>query len=88
MDALIVVESLVVALLLRFDGNVWEGFYRSFWPFAAFAALVFVVLLLESGVYKNVLRYTGVYQGVRVASATAVATGVLVLASLGVELEW
>ena len=84
-DALIVLESFVVALLFRFDGQVPPNYWESFWPFAALSVVVFIVLLFESGVYRNVLRYTGVYQGVRVASATAVAAGVLVIANLTVE---
>jgi FlaA1/EpsC-like NDP-sugar epimerase len=87
-DALIVLESFVVALLFRFDGAVPAEYWSSFWPFAALSAVVFVALLLEGGVYRNVLRYTGVYQGLRVASATAVAAGVLLVADLGAELAW
>ena len=87
-DVLIVLESLVVALLFRFDGAVPEEFWRRFWPFAAFSAVVFVLFLFESKVYRNVLRYTGVYQGVRVASATLLAVGILVIANLGVDLVW
>ncbi|HKZ27759.1 MAG TPA: hypothetical protein VJ086_07710, partial [Rubrobacteraceae bacterium] len=87
-DVLIVLESLVVALLFRFDGSVPEGWWNNFWPFAAFAAVVFVAFLFESKVYRNVLKYTGVYQGVRVASATLLAVGVLVIANLGVDLVW
>ncbi len=74
-DAAIVVESFAVALLFRFAGNVPPDFWRMFWPFAIFAALAFVLLLNESGVYQSILRYTGIYQGVRVASATAIAVG-------------
>ncbi|MCA1849306.1 MAG: SDR family NAD(P)-dependent oxidoreductase, partial [Actinobacteria bacterium] len=48
--------------------------------FAIFAALAFVLLLYESGVYQSILRYTGIYQGVRVASATAIAAGGLFIA--------
>jgi len=87
-DVLIVLESLVVALLFRFDGAVPEEFWNRFWPFAAFAAVVFVTFLFESKVYRNVLKNTGVYQGVRIASATLLAVGVLVIASLGVDLAW
>ena len=87
-DAIIVLESFVVALLFRFDAQVPEGFWNRFWPFAAFSAVVFVVLLFESGVYRNVLRYTGVYQGVRVASATMFAAGILIIANLGADLLW
>jgi FlaA1/EpsC-like NDP-sugar epimerase len=74
-DAAIVMESFAVALLFRFNGEVLPAFWRTFWPFAIFAALAFVLLLNESGVYQSILRYTGIYQGVRVASATAIATG-------------
>src|SRR5919202_3248954 len=87
-DVLIVLESFVIALLFRFDGSVPEGFWDRFWPFAAFSAVVFVAFLFQSGVYRNVLRYTGVYQGVRVASATAMAAGVLILVNLAVDLAW
>ncbi|HSK99866.1 MAG TPA: nucleoside-diphosphate sugar epimerase/dehydratase [Rubrobacteraceae bacterium] len=74
-DAAIVVESFAVALLFRFAGDVPPDFWRMFWPFAVFSALAFVLLLNESGVYQSILRYTGIYQGVRVASATAIAVG-------------
>jgi FlaA1/EpsC-like NDP-sugar epimerase len=79
-DAAIVMESFAVALLFRFNGEVLPAFWRTFWPFAIFAALAFVLLLNESGVYQSILRYTGIYQGVRVASATAIATGGLFIA--------
>jgi FlaA1/EpsC-like NDP-sugar epimerase len=79
-DAAIVMESFAVALLFRFNGEVLPEFWRTFWPFAIFAALAFVLLLNESGVYQSILRYTGIYQGVRVASATAIATGGLFIA--------
>src|ERR671913_2233898 len=78
-DAAIVIESFAVALLFRFAGDVDPAFWSMFWPFAIFAALAFVLLLNESGVYQSILRYTGIYQGVRVASATAIAAGGLSL---------
>ena len=87
-DALILVESFVVALLFRFDAQVPTNYWASFWWFAVLSTAVFIAFLLESGVYKNVSRYTGVYQGVRVASATALATGVLLIANLGLERLW
>src|SRR5918999_3294477 len=79
-DAAIVMESFAVALLFRFNGDVQREFWITFWPFAIFAALAFVLLLNESGVYQSILRYTGIYQGVRVASATAIAAGGLFIA--------
>jgi FlaA1/EpsC-like NDP-sugar epimerase len=74
-DAALVMESFTVALLFRFNGDVNQPFWGTFWPFAIFAALAFVLLLNESGVYQSILRYTGIYQGVRVLSATALAAG-------------
>src|ERR687894_1427453 len=79
-DAAIVVESFAISLLFRFNGDVDPAFWNTFWLFAIFAALAFVLLLHESGVYQSILRYTGIYQGVRVASATAIATGGLFIA--------
>jgi FlaA1/EpsC-like NDP-sugar epimerase len=79
-DAAIVIESFAVALLFRFNGDVDPAFWNMFWLFAVFAALAFVLLLYESGVYQSILRYTGIYQGVRVASATAIAAGGLFMA--------
>jgi FlaA1/EpsC-like NDP-sugar epimerase len=79
-DAAIVIESFAVALLFRFNGDVAPAFWNMFWLFAIFAALAFVLLLYESGVYQSILRYTGIYQGVRVASATAIAAGGLFIA--------
>jgi FlaA1/EpsC-like NDP-sugar epimerase len=74
-DALIVIESFAVALLFRFAGKVPGDFWLMFWPFALFSALAFVLLLNGNGVYQSILRYTGIYQGVRVLSATAMAAG-------------
>src|SRR5918993_4132866 len=78
-DALIVIESFAVTLLFRFAGEVPGDFWRMFWPFALFSALAFVLLLNGNGVYQSILRYTGIYQGVRVLSATAMAAGGLSL---------
>src|SRR5918995_5001995 len=86
-DAAIVVESFAVALLFRFNGVVADAFWNMFWLFAVFAALAFVLLLHESGVYQSILRYTGIYQGVRVASATSIAAGGLFIADFAVGPE-
>lgn len=86
-DAAIVVESFAVALLFRFDGDVRDPFWNTFWPFALASALLFVLLLNSNGVYQSILRYTGIYQGVRIASATSIATGLLFLAVFGLGPE-
>lgn len=87
-DAIIVVESFAMALLFRFNGSVPDGFWERFWPFALLSALLFLGLLYESGVYRNVLRYTGIYQGVRIAGATSMAAGVLVVTNLLIGMVW
>jgi FlaA1/EpsC-like NDP-sugar epimerase len=79
-DALIVVESFAVVLIVRVNGDAEKPDFFLFWPFAVFSALAFVLLLNESGVYRSILRYTGIYQGVQVLSATAIAAGGLFLA--------
>jgi hypothetical protein len=80
-DALIVIESFALALLFRFAGNVDPVFWHTFWPFAGFSALAFVLLLNANRVYQSIPRYTGgIYQDVRVLSATAIAAGGLNIA--------
>src|ERR671916_274343 len=81
-DAFIVIESFAVVLIVRVSGDPQsqDQFWPFFWPFAVFSALAFVLLLNESGVYRSILRYTGIYQGVQVLSATAIAAGGLFLA--------
>jgi FlaA1/EpsC-like NDP-sugar epimerase len=79
-DALIVIESFAVTLIVRVAGDMaGPPFWPFFWPFAVFSALAFVLLLNANGVYQSILRYTGIYQGVRVLSATAMAAGGLCL---------
>src|SRR5918994_5606162 len=82
-DALIVIESFAVTLIVRVAGDTAGGppFWPFFWPFAVFSALAFVLLLNANGVYQSIPRYTGgIYQDVRVLSATAIAAGGLFLA--------
>src|SRR5215210_109254 len=80
-DALIVIESFAVTLIVRIAGDTAGSppFWPFFWPFAVFSALAFVLLLNGNMVYQSILRYTGIYQGVRVLSATAMAAGGLSL---------
>jgi FlaA1/EpsC-like NDP-sugar epimerase len=79
-DALIVIESFAVVLVVRLAGDEQRSEWPFFWPFAILSAIAFVLLLNESGVYRSILRYTGIYQGVQVLSATALAAGGLFLA--------
>jgi hypothetical protein len=74
-DALIVMESFAVALLFRFAGVVPGDFWLMFWPFALFSALAFVLLLNANRIYQSIPRQAepGLYQDVRVLSATAIA---------------
>ncbi len=84
-DAVIVIESFAVALLFRFAGNMPPLLWGTFWPFAIFAALVFLLLLYQSGVYQSevyqsTLRYSSIYQEVG-AGALVVSRWVLRAAS-------
>jgi FlaA1/EpsC-like NDP-sugar epimerase len=78
-DALIVMESIAVALIDRVSGDAVAPSWPSFLPFAVFSALGFVLLLNANGVYQSVPRYRGLYQDVRLLSATAITAGSLFL---------
>jgi hypothetical protein len=81
LDALIVMESFAVVLIVRVSGDAVAPSWPYFWPFAVFSALAFVLLLNWNGVYQSIPRYNGgLYQDVRVLSATAIAAGGLFLA--------
>src|ERR671912_2104717 len=69
-DALIVIESFAVTLIVRVSGDAETPFWPFFWPFAVFSALAFVLLLNWNGVYQGVLHHPGLYQDVRLLSAT------------------
>ena len=71
-DALIVLESFLIALLLRFEGSVPGMYWYSFWPFAVLSVVVFVVLL----------------QRERVGVATLLAAGILIAANMEIEVIW
>jgi FlaA1/EpsC-like NDP-sugar epimerase len=80
-DALIVMESFTVMLIVRVSGDAVAPSWPFFWPFAVFSALAFVLLLNWNRVYQSIPRYSaGIYQDVRVLSATAIAAGGLFLA--------
>jgi hypothetical protein len=84
-DALIVMESFVVVLIVRVSGDAVAPSWPFFWPFAVFSALAFVLLLNWNGVYRSVvssgeIRQQGLYLDVRLLSASAMAAGGLFLA--------
>jgi FlaA1/EpsC-like NDP-sugar epimerase len=81
-DVLIVIESFAVVLIVRVAGDTASPpFWPFFWPFAVFSALAFVLLLSWNGGYQSIPRYgAGLYQDIRVLSATAIAAGGLFLA--------
>jgi hypothetical protein len=84
-DALIVMESFAVVLIVRVSGDAVAPYWPFFLPFAAFSALAFVLLLSWNGVYRSVvregeIRQRGLYRDVRLLSATAIAAGGLFLA--------
>jgi hypothetical protein len=83
-DALIVIESFALALIVRVSGDAVAPSWPFFWPFAVFSALAFVLLLNWNGVYRSVvssgeIRQQGLYLDVRLLSASAMAAGRLFL---------
>jgi hypothetical protein len=86
-DALVVVESFAVTLVVRVAGDTESPpFWPYFWPFALFSALAFVLLLNWNGVYQSTPHSTGVFRDgeLRLLSATAMAAGGLFLAVFAV----
>lgn len=71
-NALVVLESFLLAMLYRFDGMVPEDYWYRFWPFALVSVVVFVVLL----------------QRVGVVSAVLLAAGILAIANAGIDFMW
>ena len=51
LDVLVTIESMLVAVLFRFEGMVPEGYWNRSLLFALFAAVVLVVLLIVGGAY-------------------------------------
>lgn len=85
LDAFITIESMLVALLFRFEGMVPGEFWNRFWPFALFAAVVFVVLLLMGGAYRGATPRVVI---IATATSAMIATGALVLANVGIDFVW
>jgi hypothetical protein len=88
-DALIVMESFALALIVRASGDAVAPSWPYFWPFAIFSALACVLLLNWNGVYRSVvssgeIRQQGLYLDVRLLSASAMAAGGLFLAVFSV----
>jgi hypothetical protein len=85
LDALVTIKSMLVAVLFRFEVMVPEGYWNRSLLFALFAAVVLVVLLIVGGAYGR-----GASREVATATATSamIATGVLILANLGMTLVW
>lgn len=52
-DAVIVLESFLVAFLLRFNGDVPTVLWPAFCAFAIFGAAIFVASLYASGIYHH-----------------------------------
>lgn len=86
LDAFITVESMLVALLFRFEGMVPGEFWTRFWLFALFAAAVFVALLFMGGAYDRGTTSRVVI--IATATSVTIATGALLLTNVGVDFVW
>ena len=85
LDAVITIESLFVALLFQFDAQVPGAFWVRFWPFAAFSAVVFLVLLFVGGAYRGTTSRVVI---IATATSVMIATGALVLVNVGMDFLW
>jgi hypothetical protein len=85
LDVLVTIESMLVALLFRFEGMVPKEFWNRFWAFAAFSVVVFVVLLLVGGAYRGATSRVVI---IATATSVMIATGALLLANVGMDFVW
>jgi FlaA1/EpsC-like NDP-sugar epimerase len=85
LDVLVTIESMLVALLFRFEGMVPEEFWNRYWQFAAFSVVVFVVLLLVGGAYRGTTSRVVI---IATATSVMIATGALVLVNVGMDYLW
>ena len=85
LDAFITIESLFVALLFRFDAQVPGAFWARVWPFAAFSAVVFLVLLFAGGAYRGTTSRVVI---IATATSVIIVTGALLLVNVGMDFLW
>jgi len=78
-DLLLIVGSFVLAHYLRYEGGISDVHVQQMVDLLPVVVLVKVVVLYAFGTYRGVLRYAGSHELIRVAEASTVASGVLVV---------
>jgi FlaA1/EpsC-like NDP-sugar epimerase len=86
LDGATVLIAVCLAYLLRFDGNVPEGFARYLPLLLAAAEAVYLGLLASGGLYAHVWRHAGV--GAYIATAAYVALGTIAIVLADVVFPW
>ncbi|MBI4299982.1 MAG: polysaccharide biosynthesis protein [Chloroflexi bacterium] len=84
LDGLIILASLVIGLLLRFDSQVPVEYYRSFGYFAPVAVAVYCASNYGFGVYRQMWRYASASGVILIFASVTLTTGVLLL----VDFDW
>ncbi|HEX2031190.1 MAG TPA: nucleoside-diphosphate sugar epimerase/dehydratase, partial [Actinomycetota bacterium] len=80
LDLAVVIMSFMFALVLRFEGEVPEGYWNAFWIFVPGAALAYAYINFSFGLYGQMWRYASIREARRLLLAGLVVTG-FVLAS-------
>lgn len=78
-DVLVINVSFILALALRFDGNIEERYEQLFigkWPMITFVMLVFFVAF---NLYKSLWRYAGIRELIQIVCACTMGSSVLVV---------
>ncbi len=84
MDLVIVPVAYLVAVVLRFDGSIPDGYWASFRVFALVAMAIFVIVNYLFGLYGEMWRFASVQEARRVLMAGAVSFVIV----MGVGWRW
>lgn len=80
LDLVIVLLSVVLAYVARFEGAIPANFYRQMLVLAPVLAVTRVLINYFAGVYRVVWRYVGLHEAVRIAQAGAFVSTALLIA--------
>ncbi len=87
LDLIVVLLSVVVAYVVRFEGAIPHDFYLQMIILAPALAAVRVLTNYGVGIYRLVWRYVGLHEALRMAQAAAAVSGVLLFCRLVVSTE-
>jgi FlaA1/EpsC-like NDP-sugar epimerase len=81
LDLAVVFGAYLVALVIRFEGEVPDEYWASFWGFAPGAAGVYLVTHYLFGLYGQMWRYASIWEARQVVLASAVAASIVLAGS-------